>query len=162
MRTQPPSEPGDFFVVRTNGWAGRLIRWVTRSSVNHAGVLVYGGRIVEARPSGAGYSSRPTDALWSHQPLTDDQRGQIVAAATGFVGNPYSWLDCVCIGLADRFGTNVPAAIRNRLQRPDRMICSQLVDSAYLDAGVHLFADGRDPGAVSPEDLRQTIIQEGP
>ncbi len=156
-----PPEPGDFLVVRTSGWAGRLIRWVTRSTVNHAGILVHDGRIIEARPSGAGYAAPPPDALWSHLPLTDEERGRIIAAATRFVGRPYSWLDCLCIGLADRFGTHVPTAVRNRLQRPDRMICSQLVDSAYLDAGVHLFADGRDPGAVSPEDLRVVIINEG-
>ncbi len=33
------------------------------------------------------------------------------------------------------------------------MICSQLVDQSYLDAGVHLAEDGRFPGDVTPGDL---------
>jgi hypothetical protein len=37
------------------------------------------------------------------------------------------------------------------------MICSQLVDEAYLRAGVHLFDDGRDPGDVTPGDLLYVI-----
>jgi len=155
-------QPGDYFVVRTNGWAAVLIRWATRSTVNHAGVLVSDTAVMEARPNGAGFAAFRdyAGATWSHFDLTPEQRTAIVAAANGFLGRPYSWLDCLCIGLADRFGTHVPTAVRNRLQRPDRMICSQLADSAYLDAGVHLFADGRDPGAVSPGDLLDLITKE--
>jgi hypothetical protein len=37
------------------------------------------------------------------------------------------------------------------------MICSQLVDQCYQDAGVHLFADGRWPGDVTPADLYRLI-----
>jgi len=47
----------------------------------------------------------------------------------------------------------VPAAVRRRLANPKRLECSQLVDAAYLEAGVHLFSDGRIPGDVAPSDL---------
>ena len=155
-------QPGDYFVVRTNGWAGVLIRWVTRSTVNHAGILVNGGAVVEARPAGAGYAAARdyTAATWSHFPLTDAQRVAIIGAANGLVGTPYSWVDCACVGLADLFGINVPEPVRKRLRRRDRLMCSQLVDTAYLDAGVHLFSDGRIPGAVSPGDLLNLIPKE--
>jgi len=148
-------QPGDYGVVRTSGWAARLIQTVTRSTYNHAFVFVGGDAVVEGRPSGAGYASAASyrDILWSTIPLTPQERVSIVTAATHYLGTPYSWVDCVAIGLTDIFGWHVPEVVRKRLNRRDRMMCSQLVDSAYLAAGVHLFADGRVPGDVSPADL---------
>jgi len=43
---------GDYFVVRTNGWAARLIQLGTGSKWNHAGVYLGNNQIVEARPVG--------------------------------------------------------------------------------------------------------------
>lgn len=144
---------GDFFVIHTEGWAGRLIRLVTRSDVNHAGIYVGNGTIIEARPSGAGTAGVPTGAHWSSLPLSDGDRAAIVDAAKSLVGTPYSWVDVVCIGLADLFGWHVPEFVRTRLNRRSRLMCSQLVDTAYLKAGIHLFSDGRIPGDVAPSDL---------
>jgi len=164
--------PGDFCVVATPGIMARLIRIVTRSTVNHAFILVAPGRIIEADPSGA----KETDLarydgmyqVWSDMDLSPTVRAAIVDAAHKYtcikkvdgicVGAPYSWVDDLCIGLADLFGWHVPAWVRTRLGRPDRLMCSQLVDQCYLDAGVHLFSDGRIPGDVAPASLL-TLIQ---
>jgi cell wall-associated NlpC family hydrolase len=75
-----------------------------------------------------------------------------VSAARSLIGTPYSWADCACIGLADLFGWHVPGPVRERLSRRGHLMCSQLVDTAYLIAGIHLFPDGRIPGDVSPGD----------
>ena len=148
---------GAFGVVRTGGWVARGIRWVTHSTVNHAFVYVGDGKIVEAEPSGAILAPiHYSDIIWSAAP----PRGKgaaIAAAAKKLVGTPYSWLDCACIGLAKLFGWHVPGPVRARLNRRERLMCSQLVDTAYLDAGVHLFSDGRIPGDVSPGDLLDLI-----
>jgi len=146
---------GAFGVVRTNGWPAWGIRLVTRSTVNHAFVHVGGGRIVEARPGGATYGTVAAypDAVWSHLPLTSKQGADVAAAAESLIGTPYSWVDCAAIGLADTLGWHVPEAVRRRLNRRDRLMCSQLVDTAYARAGVQLFNDGRVPGDVSPQDL---------
>ncbi len=37
------------------------------------------------------------------------------------------------------------------------MICSQLVDQSYQDAGVHLFSDGRWSGYVTPGALFERL-----
>ena len=123
---------------------------------SHAFVHVGGGQVVEARPSGAGYNRVDAypDALWSTLP--DKATGaKVAAAAVGLIGTPYSWVDCACIGLADTFGWHVPLAVRRRLARPDRMMCSQLVDEAYHRGGIELFTDGRIPGDVAPNDLER-------
>jgi cell wall-associated NlpC family hydrolase len=150
---------GDFGVARTNGWAAPWIRLVTRSTVNHAFVYVGNGQIVEANPSGAavGKVTEYPHAIWSHMALTTQQRHAIANAADTLVGTPYSWVDDACIGLADLFGWHVPEPVRHRLNRRDRLMCSQLVDRAYTKAGVHLFPDGRLDGDVSPGDLLHLI-----
>jgi hypothetical protein len=43
--------------------------------------------------------------------------------------------------------------VRDFVADEGHLICSQLVDEAYLRAGVHLFDDGRLPGDVTPGDL---------
>lgn len=154
-------EVGSYGVVRTNGWAGWGIRVVTHSTVNHAFLYVGDGQIVEAQPAGARRAPAALypDALWSKPPAN----GPAVAdAAIALIGTPYSWVDCACIGVADTLGWHVPEWVRKRLNRRDRLMCSALVDTAYLDAGVHLFNDGRITGDISPEDLRTLIVKEGP
>jgi uncharacterized protein YycO len=94
---------------------------------------------------------------WSDMDLSPTVRAAVIDHALDHVGDPYSWVDDLCIGLADLFGWHVPAAVRRRLARPDRLMCSQLVDVAYLEAGVHLWDDGRIPGDVAPSDLLDLI-----
>lgn len=148
-------EVGEFGVVRTNGWAGRLIRWTTRSVVNHAFVCVGDGLIVEAQPAGArlAHASLYPGALWSGPGLTAGRGEAIAVAALALIGTPYSWVDCAAIGLTDLFGWHVPEAVRRRLNRRDRLMCSALCDEAYRRAGVQLYDDGRVAGDVSPQDL---------
>jgi len=152
-------EVGEFGVVRTDGWAGLGIRLVTRSTVNHAFVCVGDGLIVEAQPAGArlAQASLYPGALWSGPGLTAGRGEAIAAAARALVGTPYSWVDCAAIGLTDLFGWHVPETVRRRLNRRDRLMCSQLCDEAYRRAGVQLFADGRIPGDCSPADLLALI-----
>ena len=155
-------ELGDFGVVRTGGWAGRLIRWATRSPVNHAVLYVGGGQIVEGEPNGAALSpvSRYGNRVeWANWPLTPTQRGVIAQWGRAHVGTPYSWLDCLEIGLVDRFGW-APGWMRSRLRSNRTLMCSQLVTAAYDAAGVHLFDDGRPAGGVSPGDLYTLILKE--
>ena len=97
---------------------------------------------------------------WSDMDLSPTVRAAIVDAALNHVGDPYSWVDDACIGLTHLFGWHVPAAVRRRLANPKRLECAQLVDVAYLEAGVHLFSDGRIPGDCAPSDLRDLIVSQ--
>ncbi|HJQ00105.1 MAG TPA: hypothetical protein VJ851_00765 [Jatrophihabitans sp.] len=150
---------GDYGVVRTGGLWAWLIRFGTRSKVNHAFVYVGDGMIVEAQPGGAVQSpgwrySRIT--AWSNLNLTDAERADIVRWAKAQIGVPYGWPDIAALGLACegiRSGW-----VAKRIEREDRLICSQLVDKAYVLAGVHLFEDGRLPGQVTPGDLYDLIL----
>jgi uncharacterized protein YycO len=159
-------QPGDYGVQRTRGLAAWAIRVATRSKFSHAFVVVRDGYVVEARGSGA--VCRPLgirDAIYSTDviELSSAERSDIVNAAMYLVGTPYGWIDIVSIGLL-QYGIR-PKWVRDRVQRLDQLICSQLVDLAYegpaerlggmvlLAPGVHLFADGRLPMDVTPGDL---------
>ena len=154
---------GCYGVVRTRGLAGATIRLATRSRFNHAWVHIGGGTIVEAEPGGARLGSADDYAdcpggTNAGEPLTDAQRAAIVAAARAMIGRGYSWLDIAALGLR-QFGIR-SAWLTGRIKRTDRVICSQLVDYAYEQAGVTLFADGRLPQDVTPGDLAERIVEQ--
>lgn len=152
-------QPGDFAVVNTGGsLVARLIRWATRSPVNHAFVYVGGGQIIEAEPNGAQLADvrKYPDAIWADVDLTQPERTGIVSWARGHLGTPYSWVDDLEVGLVDVFGW-APKFMRDRLASTATLQCAQLVDAAYAAAGVQLFDDGRPCGGVSPGDLYHLI-----
>lgn len=158
------SEPqlGDYGVTKTGGWGARLIRFGTRSSVNHAFLYVGHGTIIEAEPGKKGaqfaaYDKYP-DAIWSNIPLTDLQRVTIAVQGMQKQGVRYNWLDIAAITL-DILGIRF-AIVNKRISKMNMLICSQLVDLSYEEADVHLFTDGRLPGEVTPADLLIRIEQE--
>ena len=162
-------EPGDFAVVSAGGIGGPLIDLAER--LNGAGpfaayqhAFIYTGHgggedIIQAEPSGAAYGplTGHAETLWStgRIRLTTVQRTAIVAAADGYVGTPYSFLDYAALA-AHHWHVRVPG-LRRYIAATGHMICSQLADRCYQDAGVHLFADHRWNGYVTPPDLARII-----
>ena len=174
--------PGDVFVRRMGGDAGRLIRLGQFlcgdgfRDFEHAGIVTEVEkfrpgrpdlRVVEAQPGGA------VEAWHRGVHLADDGRygwafldaeslGQlvnrrlVVDRARRYVGTGYSAADYLALA-AHRFRLPVPG-LREYVATSRHMICSQLADQAYQDAGVHLFADGRWPGYVTPGDLSGLIF----
>lgn len=163
------ASPGDFACLRISGDVGEMIRigqWMCGDGFHnyeHAEVKVNETQTLGAYPGGAALVTLPEDQsswLWSTGVirLTDTQRAKIVETALSLEGTPYSAVDYFAI-----------AAHRLRIPDPDHelqdfigdgksMICSQLVDYCYLQAGVHLFNDGRWPGYVTPADLANVIM----
>jgi hypothetical protein len=161
MRHTHP-QPGDIGLTQISGVTGRLIRfgqWINGdgfADYQHAFLVLPDERLLEGQPGGS--RIRPLadladdDVLYVYpQGLTERQRAGICAAASRYVGVPYSFLDYLAIA-THRFRVPVPG-LRRYIASSRHMICSQLVDQCYLDAGVHLFADGRWPGYVTPMAL---------
>ena len=162
--------PGDFCCVSAGGFAGPVVGAAQRfllvggiySEYEHAFIFTgLGGdrAVIQAEPTGTAYDPlRPhAKMLWSTGAfrLTSEQRTAIVAAATSYLGVDYSFADYLAIGL-HRWHIPVPH-LQAYIASTRHMICSQLVDQCYLEAGVHLFEDGRWPGFVSPSDLARLI-----
>jgi len=154
---------GDFGLVTISGRGGKLIRlgqWLNGdgyADYEHAFVYIGNGEIVEAEPRGAtrtNFHYNPSAVLWSsgHFSLNEPDRAAIRSAAIGYVGTPYSAADYFAIAAHTLHLPHGPA-LKSYVASSKRMICSQLVDQCYQDAGVHLFNDGRWPGYVTPGDL---------
>ncbi|MFE1764099.1 hypothetical protein ACWDBF_02150 [Streptomyces angustmyceticus] len=158
--------PGDIGLTRISGVTGTLIRvgqWINKdgfADYEHAFLVLPGDRLLEAEPGGARITPlaayADADVLYvCPEHLTERQRTDICAAATRYVGVPYSFLDYLAIA-THRFRLPVPG-LRRYVASTRHMICSQLVDQCYLDGGVHLFADGRWPGYVTPMALYRLL-----
>lgn len=160
--------PGDFFVTTTSGsrldrFFAWCIRWGTESSVNHAGIYIGNGQIVEAvRGVVRGVESEYPDAIWSTGfGMLDAERAKVIDAANSYVGRKYNYLDILAIGLAQkRFGSSAARVSKwwwvKRVTNSKAMICSELVTDAYRAAGINLFP-GVPAGLVSPGDLLRRI-----
>ena len=167
MKSHPE---GTIFVLRSHGFLGWLIRLMTRSRRNHAGICIGAGRTIEAECGGVVVGAeRPVgpDVLYAKdfwQRVENAAPGrnlQIVKQARELIGTPYSFLDLIALAWACRRDpTSVPERPnwwQRRVMTDGRLICSQLVDVACDRAGVHLFTDGRLPGQVTPGDLEEVL-----
>jgi len=173
--------PGDYFLVSFDGadpnlsdpayWAqhGGLIRigqWLNGNGFDqyeHAAIYIGGGQIVEAQNTGTAYANvskyANLDTFWSTGILkpTANQRSAIVAAARGYVGVPYSWPDYWALAAKRlNLGWLVPG-LQSYVASTKHMICSQVVDQCWHDAGIELFQDKRWPGYVTPGDLYERL-----
>lgn len=164
MTTYP--QPGDFALTKIRGVTGAFVnagQYLVGdgSPVQHAFVYVGNGEVVQAMPGGAELiplqeASEPV--VWSTGRilLTAAERMRICVEARRLVGTPYSFLDYASIALA--YYRIRPRWVRDFVASSGHLICSQLVDEAYLRAGVHLFDDGRIPGDVTPGDLYKLLV----
>ena len=85
---------GDYGVVKTKGFFGKLIRLGTMSRWNHCFIYIGNDLIVEANPKGVEVSpvGEYDRIAWNqHEELTQDQREAIVDRAKHLVGQPYSF-----------------------------------------------------------------------
>lgn len=170
-------EPGDFVLIPVHGQVGTLIsigEWLNGdgfSHYDHAEVYIGQpddtapfGYTVSAYPDGNGRKPLPCSAadlpgaLWSTGiiALTRAERNLIVSWCLEHQHVTYGWLDYLALA-AHRLHLPVPG-LRRFIGGSKRLICSQLVDLAYQQAGVHLFTDGRFPGYVTPGSLADLLI----
>lgn len=161
-------QPGDFGLVKMGGTGGKWIRigqfaagvlandGTEDENYQHAFIYMGGGDIVEAEPGGAKRTQiHYSNVLWSTGiiPLDFAQRMLIVEAAKKYVGTQYSAADYFAIAaLRLHAGVLVPG-LKKYVESSKHMICSQLVDQCYKDAGIRLFNDDRWPGYVMPSSL---------
>ncbi len=159
----PGAEPelGAFGVVHSNGKVALAIRVGTQSRANHAFIYVGDGKIIEADGSGVQLvpaAKYPTAIYDRRFTLTLAQGAEIRRRALLMQGTPYSFIGIFvmsvgCLGLPNRW-------LATHLEHNGRVFCSQLVCQVYSAAGVHLFADDRLPGQVSPGDLAELAFEQ--
>ena len=169
-------QPGDYACRSMGGTPGKLIS--IGEFLNGDGFSVYDhaeiyvglpdknapyGYTMGAYPEGAHLVPLQADQLndgngflWSTGKilLTTEQRSAIVQNALLCKGIPYSWIDYFALAM-HRFRIPVPG-LKEFIESTKSMICSELVDWVYMQAGVHLF-QGVWQGYVTPATLAAKI-----
>lgn len=133
------------------------------SRYTHAFILLDDDTTLGAYPGGARIASYEWEVAahgqpgWLRMPLTPEQGARVVQVARGYVGTPYSLVEYSALA-AVRLG--LPSEwLRRYVADSHHMICSQVCDKIYLDAGINLFQDGRSPGDVTPGDLANLALE---
>jgi uncharacterized protein YycO len=163
--------PGDFEVVPMGGYGGKLIEIAQilsntgRLNYEHARLYLGNGKIVEAQPGGARIAPLSVNdgGLWSTGliNLTSEERTLIVSAGYEYAERRVGYSEADYFAIAAykfKIGILVPG-LKKYVGSSGHMICSQLVDQCYSDAGVELFDDKRWPGYVTPGDLADLLVR---
>lgn len=156
---------GDIGLVQIRGQVGQWIRlgqWLNGdgyADYEHAFVYVGEGDVIEAEPSGARFNSikHYEDAMLVLK-CPPDLGISVAAAALGYKGVPYSFLDYGALA-THRLHINVPG-LKRYIQNTGHMICSQLADAAANFGGWHIFDDNRWPGYVTPGALTRVALSQ--
>jgi hypothetical protein len=145
----------------------------------HAGLVLDRGQYIQGQPGGA--VIRPISDLFDGQPVLFSDapiqrwlaehsqssyseqllRELLVTEGRKLEHVKYSYLDYPVLGLAEWAHTHrdrklaglVVEQLRDYVEQTGHRICSALFDLACLNAGIHLYDDGRLPGDVTPQDL---------
>ena len=149
---------GDYGVVKTGGFFGKLIRLGTVSRWNHTFIYVGNGFIVEANPTGVALSplSKYPEVAWNkHEVLTSKQRDGIVSTALRAVGQPYNFGIITMLALRALGVKIFPTKFINYLASHNGYICSELVAECYAQVGVPVC---ETPDLCNPGDLAERLI----
>ena len=154
--------PGDYGVVKTNGFFGKLIRLGTMSRWNHCFIYIGDNKLVEANPRGVAISSLskyPLIAWNQHEGLTREQREKISSYARSLVGKGYSFITIALLVfriLGLKALSNMNFFIN--LGKKDGFICSELVAESYSKSGMPLL--NKDNSLIVPGDLAERLIYQ--
>jgi uncharacterized protein YycO len=154
--------PGDYGVVKTNGFFGKLIRLGTMSRWNHCFIYIGDNKLVEANPRGVAISSLskyPLIAWNQHEGLTREQREKISSYACSLVGKGYSFITIALLVfriLGLKALSNMNFFIN--LGKKDGFICSELVAESYSKSGMPLL--NKDNSLIVPGDLAERLIYQ--
>lgn len=167
---------GDVLCTRTNGWAGRLIRFgaALRDEPdidNHVAIVHHRDAAgtwwaVEGRPGGTGWIDAESylASRWTLnntlQQRTDGQREQIARVAVGLLGTPYDWAGIVADAMTAIHAPDLWARNWRGQGPPGHLVCSALAGWVYEQAGLPHPAM-HTPRQTTPGDWAQFILLGG-
>jgi len=153
---------GDYFVVSTKGFVGFMIQLGTFSKMNHTGIYIGNGKIVEATPRKGVIISDLSqydglELVWNHEDNpTPEQRKIMVDTALAQVGKKYFFADIVIIGFRI-LGVPVPMWIQNKIAKSNHQICSGTTTICARAAG-YTVEPTKPFYFVTPSDLMYRLL----
>jgi len=156
---------GDVLCFSGRHWLSRFIQYLSHGRYSHGGLAFWWeDRLmvlqavarpgVQALPASRAIAQYDGDVDWYPLALefrTDKFVTDITEVAMDRIGDPYSLLDLVRVGLHYLVGTGLPKEKRSG----HRFVCSQYVAYCYSEIGLDLKPDRPDIG-TTPEDLARS------
>jgi hypothetical protein len=167
----PPIQPGDVLVVRTNGWVGDIIRFGAAlhdfpNLENHVAIAHHMNqgtwRGIEARPGGVGWVDLTSylESRWTltnfQQLKTPVQRSTVCTIMEQMLKTDYDWDAIAQDALNDLRIPDVWAERWNG-NTPDHVVCSSLAVWGYKESGL-AYPHTTDPAHVQPADWTEFIL----
>lgn len=146
--------PGTYICLQTGSIFGRIIRFVTKSPVNHVVVVTGPDRCVQATNTGVKATGLPVSAVAVanvREPMTDAQRTKVAAAAESCVGDEYAWPAIAAIGLR-RLGLKWGWLLKVSADH-DAVFCSELAVRAGAQGGLDWLCGEPSAACVDPGEL---------
>jgi uncharacterized protein YycO len=145
--------PGDIVLVHGRHLLSRVIRVITQSHWNHAVLYLGEGNFIESRKGGVQITTIDSFvgqdiAVYRHKTATDKQLDQVCVNALSKQGSGYDVKGL--FGIAWLFLTLQRGSVRD-LDSKNKYLCSELVASAYLSAGLPL--SRYPPSQTCPADI---------
>lgn len=157
--------PGQIGLVHAYGWFARTVSiFEGGSPVTHCVLALDDGYCIGAEPGGARIRNiaEIDDVVWSGFTFTTAQEDNLVSIGRSLSGTPYSYMGDLTIGLSLLLGDKrMPQWLQRGVRSEGHLQCAQLVDDVYTRAGIHLFNDGRIPGAVYPASYVPLFHRKG-
>ena len=147
----------------SNGLVSRVIRWFSRAEVSHALVTFYDetlDKVFVMEAGGRGFILTPW-AKWrqSHTLacryslcISTRHQEESIRKLAEFLGSQYDYISL--LGFVFRRWVR---RMRNPLDNPNRLICSEAVAVFLRDAGLDSFSD---PATWTPGDLRAHVRKD--
>jgi len=140
---------GDFFITVSRSRIGAIVRFL-QALVGDYTIFTHAGMVTTDQDSEG------------HQDIVEAMPGKAkLSDLSKYRSDPnttYSWSEYLYLALA-HWGWRTKW-IQNRIKSSGHLICSQLVDQVYNDAGIQLFADGRISEDVTPGDLARILLTQ--
>ncbi|MFF8831317.1 hypothetical protein [Streptomyces sp. NPDC015131] len=162
--THPPA--GTVILTQIEGWVGAVVRALQAmngdvSPWTHVAVSLGDGTVFEAQPGGAvitpwsQYQFRPVALLRFVR--DEHQARQVVDECRRRVGAGYNYTTYFYLAAYRLRLPVLTRILRARVERSDKMICSQAADDVHRVHGIHIFNDGRLPFDVTPGDFARLM-----
>ena len=154
--------PGDLICVRAESIIGKIIRWTTESNVNHVGMYIGNGLMIEST-LGVGvrilpitiYLDDPTIQVFVARVKTTIDSNALIATAFTYFGSKYQILGQIGIAvkaLVKKAGLSKYIAFwgTNKLNT-DRVWCSEYMGYVFKTQNI-IFAN-EDPSYLTPGEV---------
>ena len=159
------------FFLKTDTFMSKLISRITNSEYSHVGIIVgyneetqvatviESDRFVETRVNSIVLSD-DLHVVFSVGDMTDETRDNVVEYAFRSVGKKYDYFQIIGLFFSLLFKRNRFAYFNSA----NKLICSELIDMAYLSSGVTR-RHSKNIGNITPQELLElydfTMIKKG-